>query len=103
MSFKPYTEKIKKKKMEFVDFRSDPDPDPGPVLESSRKRIRIRIKMIRIRNTGMNFEQWSLHWLTSYLQNKLYTNKIWEKGSFVLMFYSDGNKYFETLLNTNSP
>ena len=33
MSFKPYTEKIKKKKLEFV---------------------RIRIKMIRIRNTEKN-------------------------------------------------
>ena len=34
MSFKPYTEKIKKKKIEnLFDFRSDPDPDPGPVLD----------------------------------------------------------------------
>ena len=34
MSFKPYTEKIKKKKnWNLLDFRSDPDP-------SSRKRIR---------------------------------------------------------------
>ena len=41
MSFKPYTEKIKKKKFEFVRFRSDPDPEQDPDPDpSSRKRIR---------------------------------------------------------------
>ena len=30
MSFKPYTEKIKKKKWNLFDFRSDLDPDPDP-------------------------------------------------------------------------
>ena len=45
MSFKPYTEKINKKKNGIWSY---PDPDPDP---SSRKRIRIRIKMIRIRST----------------------------------------------------
>ena len=37
MSVKPYTEKLRRKKLKFVHFRSDPDPDPDP---SSRKRIR---------------------------------------------------------------
>ena len=27
MSFKPYTEKKTRKKLEYVRFRSDPDPD----------------------------------------------------------------------------
>ena len=56
MSFKPYTEKIKKKKNWNLFDRSDPDPDPEPDPDpdpSSRKRIRI--KMIRIRNTGFFF------------------------------------------------
>ena len=38
MSFKPYTEKIKKKK---IGICSDPDPEPDPDPDpSSRKRIR---------------------------------------------------------------
>ena len=53
MSFKPYTEKIKKRK---IGICSDPDPDPDPEPDPepdplSRKRIRICIKMKRIRNT----------------------------------------------------
>ena len=47
MSFKPYTEKLRRKELEFVQIRSDPDPDPDPYPEpdpdpdpSSRKRIR---------------------------------------------------------------
>ena len=57
MSFKPYTEKIKKKKNWNLFDRSDPDPEPDPDPDpSSRKRIRI--KMIRIRNTGFFFLKW---------------------------------------------
>ena len=59
MSFKPYTEKIKKKKIGICSILGrdpDPDPEPDPDPDPSsrkriRKRIRIRIKMIRIRNT----------------------------------------------------
>ena len=52
MSFKPYTEKIKKEKIGIWVGKKGrirgPDPDP-----SSRKRIRIRINMILIRNTDL--------------------------------------------------
>ena len=50
MSFKPYTEKLRRKKLEFGRFQVGsgsiiPEADP-------RIQIRIRIKMIGIRNTG---------------------------------------------------
>ena len=48
MSFKPYTEKIKKKKLEFVRVGS------RSIILEADPRIRIRIKMIRIRNTVKN-------------------------------------------------
>ena len=41
MSFKPYTEKLRRKKLELESIITETDP-----------RIRIRIKMIRIRNTA---------------------------------------------------
>ena len=44
MSFKPYTEKIKKK----IGICSG----SGSIIPEADPRIRIRIKMIRIRNTG---------------------------------------------------
>ena len=41
MSFKPYTEKLRRKNWNLFDFRSDPDPEPDPDPDpSSRKRIR---------------------------------------------------------------
>ena len=53
MSFKPYKEKIKKKKIGICSILGRiririHHPGSGP-----RIRIRIRIKMIRIRNTEM--------------------------------------------------
>jgi hypothetical protein len=44
MSFKPYTEKIKKKKT-GIYFSSDPEPDPDPD-PSSRKRILLIIEVL---------------------------------------------------------
>ena len=57
MSFKPYTEILRRKKLEFVRFLagsvSRTRPGSGSIILETdpRIRIRIRIKMIRIRNT----------------------------------------------------
>ena len=51
MSIKPYTEKIKKKKFEFVRVGSGSRTGPGSIIPEADPRIRIRLKMIRIRNT----------------------------------------------------
>ena len=61
MSFKPCTEKIKKKKLEFVRFYVESGSvsrtRPGSIIPEADQRIRIRKKMIRIRNTekGTNY------------------------------------------------
>ena len=50
MSFKPYTEKInKKKKWNLVGSGSRTRPGSGSIIPEADPRIRIRIKMIRIR------------------------------------------------------
>ena len=48
MSFKPYTEKIKKKKIGICSILVG----SGSIIPEADPRIRIRIKMIRIRNTA---------------------------------------------------
>ena len=55
MSFKPYTEKIKKKK---IGICSRTGPGSGSIIPEAdpRIRIRIRIKMIRIGNTELKGE-----------------------------------------------
>ena len=58
MSFKPYTEKIKKKKIGICS-RSDPDPEPGPDPDSlsgsgSADPDPDPHQMIRMRNTEYN-------------------------------------------------
>ena len=51
MSFKPYTEKINKKKIGICS-ESRTGPGYGSIIPEADPRIRIRIKMIRIRNTA---------------------------------------------------
>ena len=67
MSFKPYTEKIKKKKIGIcsilgrIRIRIQNRTRIRIHHPGSRRRIRIHIKMIRIRNTGIevhNMEYW---------------------------------------------
>ena len=53
MRFKPYTEKLRRKKLEFVRIRIHTGPGSGYIIPEADLRIRIRIKMIRIRNTGI--------------------------------------------------
>ena len=52
MSFKPYTEKIKKKNWNLFGSRSRTGPGSWSIIPEADPRIRIRIKMKRIRNTG---------------------------------------------------
>ena len=54
MSFKPYTEKIKKKKIGIWRKRPGFGPGSGSIITEADLRIRILIKMIRIRNTDIN-------------------------------------------------
>ena len=54
MSFKPYTEKIKKKKIGICSGSgSRTGPGSRSIIPEADPRIRIRIKMIRIRNTEL--------------------------------------------------
>ena len=57
MSFKPYTEKIKKKQIGICSDRvgSGSRSRTGSIIPEADPRIRIRIKMIRIRNTDNSY------------------------------------------------